>query len=99
MWLKCWDFAYPVDRTLWPCINKVMTMRPRMSSEAMSRYAMVAYERQQKQAVVESALRRQAERDHEEQCRVAASMEAAPSSKWFPQNLGAAGKQFPQLLA
>ena len=69
-----------LDRTLWPCIKKVMTTPPRMSREAMSRYAMVAYERQQKQAVVESALRRQAERDHEEQCRVAASVEAATSS-------------------
>ena len=74
------DFTYPADRTLWPCINEVMTTPPRMSREAMSRYAMVAYERPQKQSVVESALRRQAERDHEKQCRVAASMEAAPSS-------------------
>ena len=41
---------------------------------------MIAYERQQKQAVVESASRGQAERDNV-RCGVAASMKSAPKKR------------------
>ena len=61
-------------------VQKKRHLRPRMSREAISRYAMIAYARQQRTAVVDRAIRREADEELAEQCSAAESMTSAPSS-------------------